>query len=106
MNSGGLIEAPDDELRTESDLQFPPVNSGGLIEACETPSGYTGRSSWFPPVNSGGLIEAAGSTTSPAGARRTFPPVNSGGLIEASPPAAARWCSRPAVSAGEFRRPH
>ena len=39
----------------------------------------------FPPVNSGGLIEARTSFGWPivAGASVAFPPVNSGGLIEA-----------------------
>ena len=38
---------------------------------------------WFPPVNSGGLIEASPDATRSAGRSRPFPPVNSGGLIEA-----------------------
>ena len=58
----------------------------------------------FPPVNSGGLIEAACAPLDERAAG-AFPPVNSGGLIEAamrarSPSATSR------VSAGEFRRPH
>ena len=63
-------------------MTFPPVNSGGLIEArcrarpiARTPSG-------FPPVNSGGLIEAF-SPWRGFGLKLAFPPVNSGGLIEA-----------------------
>ena len=39
---------------------FPPVNSGGLIEACKR---FLERlvlvGAEFPPVNSGGLIEAS-----------------------------------------------
>ena len=38
-------------------LAFPPVNSGGLIEAV-TVRGLPAEGKGFPPVNSGGLIEA------------------------------------------------
>ena len=37
----------------------------------------------FPPVNSGGLIEARGSWRVSTRFKCKFPPVNSGGLIEA-----------------------
>ena len=39
-------------------LLFPPVNSGGLIEARDPTHGPRTTSPQFPPVNSGGLIEA------------------------------------------------
>ena len=38
--------------------EFPPVNSGGLIEAWSA-AREAGSGGSFPPVNSGGLIEAA-----------------------------------------------
>ena len=59
--------------------EFPPVNSGGLIEAERVKARFRISAGWFPPVNSGGLIEA----TLPR-KRPTWQP----------------------VSAGEFRRPH
>ena len=37
---------------------FPPVNSGGLIEAGASSFFFFEVFSRFPPVNSGGLIEA------------------------------------------------
>ena len=37
----------------------------------------------FPPVNSGGLIEAPAPAPESAPEEPAFPPVNSGGLIEA-----------------------
>ena len=40
-------------------LTFPPVNSGGLIEADDVDTGVTAPNARFPPVNSGGLIEAS-----------------------------------------------
>ena len=63
--------------------RFPPVNSGGLIEAtsCLVTSSFIGPS--FPPVNSGGLIEAAWAVVLTRTYPTAFPPVNSGGLIEA-----------------------
>ena len=36
---------------------FPPVNSGGLIEAVAV-GWHAANDARFPPVNSGGLIEA------------------------------------------------
>ena len=39
-------------------LQFPPVNSGGLIEARSASGPLYSVTPMFPPVNSGGLIEA------------------------------------------------
>ncbi len=62
--------------------QFPPVNSGGLIEACRV-APFLMRRSMFPPVNSGGLIEADDSADEGSAGPDEFPPVNSGGLIEA-----------------------
>ena len=38
---------------------FPPVNSGGLIEANLIPGTVDAAALAFPPVNSGGLIEAS-----------------------------------------------
>ena len=38
--------------------KFPPVNSGGLIEAQLDPFDFFLFLPAFPPVNSGGLIEA------------------------------------------------
>ena len=59
----------------------------------------------FPPVNSGGLIEARPSCAAWLVDRTPFPPVNSGGLIEAC--LGSRDGARAvSVSAGEFRRPH
>ena len=88
---------------------FPPVNSGGLIEARSKPvtSDFIRHGARFPPVNSGGLIEAADvqrdvSRANPA----MFPPVNSGGLIEAAVDRRASSVAGGGVSAGEFRRPH
>ena len=85
----------------------------------------------FPPVNSGGLIEALGAWLSalpslccfrrriPAASLkqadhrdsiyvlwRVFPPVNSGGLIEAARSDGGCALGVHTVSAGEFRRPH
>ena len=37
---------------------FPPVNSGGLIEAEVLALLHRAHRGGFPPVNSGGLIEA------------------------------------------------
>ena len=79
---------------------FPPVNSGGLIEAVVARRLGAGRAEGFPPVNSGGLIEAARSTGTPAGSLRRFPPVNSGGLIEA----VALSGARPTNTRLSFRR--
>ena len=62
--------------------KFPPVNSGGLIEADYSVTSCGPRVDAFPPVNSGGLIEASSASACPGSPRR-FPPVNSGGLIEA-----------------------
>ena len=59
----------------------------------------------FPPVNSGGLIEAQRILVSPDHIRNMFPPVNSGGLIEAQRNRSA-MLRYGKVSAGEFRRPH
>ena len=58
------------------------MNSGGLIEANHRLAGETMRA-WFPPVNSGGLIEADLVTRPVLLGDTAFPPVNSGGLIEA-----------------------
>ena len=59
----------------------------------------------FPPVNSGGLIEASARQEQFPPEWTMFPPVNSGGLIEAYPKVSYyRYGGR--VSAGEFRRPH
>ena len=68
-------------------FEFPPVNSGGLIEALSGDAGEAAATSrMFPPVNSGGLIEAMASSVRRVTWRwlHLFPPVNSGGLIEAS----------------------
>ena len=65
---------------------FPPVNSGGLIEASPSRGRLPACVARFPPVNSGGLIEArphAAAVGSGLRSSITFPPVNSGGLIEA-----------------------
>ena len=62
---------------------FPPVNSGGLIEAPQARRQPLRLQGAFPPVNSGGLIEAAIARITGIRASRRFPPVNSGGLIEA-----------------------
>ena len=43
---------------------FPPVNSGGLIEA-QAPAQFPRGARHFPPVNSGGLIEARGNLREP-----------------------------------------
>ena len=59
----------------------------------------------FPPVNSGGLIEAMAVTDIAGYSFGGFPPVNSGGLIEAWPRTSLQLRSVH-VSAGEFRRPH
>ena len=67
------------------DLQFPPVNSGGLIEATFRTI-FANLRDLFPPVNSGGLIEATWTTYGSLGRQVGFPPVNSGGLIEATGP--------------------
>ena len=42
---------------------FPPVNSGGLIEASQFTEHERKRTEAFPPVNSGGLIEAPSPAT-------------------------------------------
>ncbi len=85
---------------------FPPVNSGGLIEAYKPMFQLPSCQRAFPPVNSGGLIEA-GEIDPPLGVvARAFPPVNSGGLIEAKSMALVRRRTALPVSAGEFRRPH
>ena len=80
VNSGGLIEAATIAAQSDNSLAFPPVNSGGLIEAAVLPAVLTWSPARFPPVNSGGLIEARDHTIIAAAAHR--------------------------VSAGEFRRPH
>ena len=59
MNSGGLIEASPTSSQARATAQFPPVNSGGLIEAFEERRHLGRRYRAFPPVNSGGLIEAS-----------------------------------------------
>ena len=61
---------------------FPPVNSGGLIEAIFSNQKFLLLKK-FPPVNSGGLIEAWSWLDFTDQQTSTFPPVNSGGLIEA-----------------------
>ena len=61
---------------------FPPVNSGGLIEALIDPVAEFPPTG-FPPVNSGGLIEAEVTVRRADVFMPEFPPVNSGGLIEA-----------------------
>ena len=58
------------------------MNSGGLIEAVKRNGHKICRRGKFPPVNSGGLIEAW-FTIADMGVLIEFPPVNSGGLIEA-----------------------
>ena len=61
MNSGGLIEASRLFVGTtpaSPATEFPPVNSGGLIEAWRWCNYVEGVGWQFPPVNSGGLIEA------------------------------------------------
>ena len=63
------------------------------------------KSNYFPPVNSGGLIEAVGGEAGAARPVVGFPPVNSGGLIEAILDTEASD-KTPVLSAGEFRRPH
>ena len=63
-------------------LLFPPVNSGGLIEARNI-SERCSPGHGFPPVNSGGLIEASPFKGNSDAGSPGFPPVNSGGLIEA-----------------------
>ena len=85
MNSGGLIEARGPRSETHRRrVAFPPVNSGGLIEAacrwCFVRQRIRRR---FPPVNSGGLIEAPFVRHVLVKQIGMFPPVNSGGLIEA-----------------------
>ena len=45
------------DIRLRRDL-FPPVNSGGLIEATQDLVGEQAKVLQFPPVNSGCLIEA------------------------------------------------
>ena len=80
-------------------MPFPPVNSGGLIEAMNW-AGITRHAPRFPPVNSGGLIEANCCADSIAFTVSSFPPVNSGGLIEARHDAAAT----PRRRRGCFRR--
>ena len=65
--------------------RFPPVNSGGLIEAATTMIVSRTPSVPFPPVNSGGLIEAMNNVNVDVDQIGSFPPVNSGGLIEATP---------------------
>ena len=75
------------------------------------------RTGVFPPVNSGGLIEAPASRFWVAAVialkranHASFPPVNSGGLIEAQLITARESGDEVTVSslvsAGEFRRPH
>ena len=59
----------------------------------------------FPPVNSGGLIEANCYWRFYSFTIIRFPPVNSGGLIEANTVPSIKTPPRK-VSAGEFRRPH
>ena len=63
---------------------FPPVNSGGLIEAITGLPTMLRPAPKFPPVNSGGLFEVS---TAPAMSARRLsgvPPVNSGGLIRSA----------------------
>jgi len=62
-------------------VPFPPLISGGLIEAGPQ-LGSDRRTGVFPPLISGGLIEAAFANCS-AQALSAFPPLISGGLIEA-----------------------
>ena len=59
----------------------------------------------FPPVNSGGPIEARRGVRRTTTGGAVFPPVNSGGPIEAIERAYLE-APDPSVSAGEFRRPH
>ena len=75
-----MKQAHEDFGRRETAM-FPPLKSGGLIEAFywinERHSIFL-----FPPLKSGGLIEARRSwpqTCLP----QMFPPLKSGGLIEA-----------------------
>ena len=86
--------------------KFPPVNSGGLIEAIDTTSTATVYLLTFPPVNSGGVIEAIRTSPSQNTPLSVFPPVNSGGLIEAVETSRQVPFHFVEVSAGEFRRPH
>ena len=46
-----------EQLGTEAVVGFPPLKSGGLIEAMP-PAAATNLSRRFPPLKSGGLIEA------------------------------------------------
>ena len=100
VNSGGLIEASSAMRRAcRARSMFPPVNSGGLIEAVVVgPDDVVVAK--FPPVNSGGLIEATLTDANALSFDAQFPPVNSGGLIEARH---HRWL-RSRVDQSGFRR--
>ena len=76
-----MKRVPADNFEDRADA-FPPVNSGGLIEAYAAPAAAARSAGAFPPVNSGGLIEAS-ILWMLGGRLNEFPPVNSGGLIEA-----------------------
>ena len=86
---------------------FPPVITGGLIEACNCEAAScSAENRRFPPLLSGGLIEAFIARLLLRGAL-VFPPLISGGLIEALMRAIFYASRKPIViSAADQRRPH
>ena len=76
---------------------YPPVLSGGFIEAPEWLVGPADLRGMYPPVLSGGFIEAYIQVSPAATLGIRYPPVLSGGFIEArspqSPPPRVSWVS-------------
>ena len=85
MLSGGFIEArPRYCLGGGDRCAYPPVLSGGFIEATTNRVELTTLAA-YPPVLSGGFIEASDPNRSTLVDYLPYPPVLSGGFIEAGP---------------------